>query len=63
MNSTNHSTPRYTYRATLQLLLNKPPRPRLSKERGHFVNAAATPPWAKEGSHTLPAIAAKKAKL
>jgi len=29
--------------------LNEPPRPRLSKERGHFFGGAATPPSPRRG--------------
>jgi hypothetical protein len=31
-------------------MLNKPPRPRLSKEREHFLDSAATPSLTKEGN-------------
>jgi len=54
MNSINHNPPRSTYGATRRIFLTKPPRPRLSKERGHFIDGAATPPWPRRGAVPLP---------
>src|SRR5437762_2628195 len=36
--------------------LNEPPRPRLSKERGHLLDGASTPPLPRRGVRPIPTI-------
>src|ERR1044071_7588578 len=53
MNSLNHDPP-HAHIAPNTRCLNKPPRPRLSKERGHLLDGAATPPWPRRGAAAFP---------
>src|ERR1041384_3906926 len=53
MNSLNHDPP-HAHIAPNTRCLNNPPRPRLSKERGHLLDGAATPPWPRRGAAAFP---------